>query len=670
MVTDKLARAEQIGAAGFRQLLAVPEPRRGPGILKTPKGENFAEGCRWGRRNLRSLRKLAEDHGQSICRGDDVLTISRLAPVAFCLYIARTSDRRRDGCFSSTNFRADSGTTQKGACKMSEKLNWGLLATGNIANALANGIQRSRTGRLLAAASRSLEKAQDFAKKYDIPRAYGSYEELLADPEVEAVYISTPHSFHAEWAVKAAEAGKHILCEKPLALNAAEAMAVVEAARQNRVFLLEAFMYRCHPLTDKLLELVRDRAVGELRMIRASFSFQAGFNPEGRLFNNRLAGGGILDVGCYPVSMSRLVAGAALGRPFADPLRVVGAGHLLPETGVDAYAAAVLQFENGILAQVSAGVRLNQENDLTLYCDDGRIRVDTPWFGSGREGGRAVIEILPQNGAPREEVVETDQWLYTFEADTVGLAVLDRQLQASAMTWDDSLGNMRTLDAWRRETGLEYESEKIEFPFPTITRRPLAKAADAPMTYGRLPGLDLPVSRLVYGCDKQSSMPHAAVAFDDFFQRGGNTFDTAYIYGGGLPERLLGAWIRQREVRDQVNVMVKGAHTPECRPEAAGEQLAVSLERLQIECADLYLLHRDNPRVPVGEFVEALNEQGRAGRLRLFGVSNWSVERIEAANAYAAERGLRGIAAVSNNFSLARMVEPVWAGCVAASEPG
>jgi len=164
-------------------------------------------------------------------------------------------------------------------------------------------------------------------------------------------------------------------------------------------------------------------------------------------------------------------------------------------------------------------------------------------------------------------------------------------------------------------------------------------------------------------------MPHAAVLFDDFFERGGTCFDTAYIYVGGLSERLLGRWIANRGVREQVVILDTGAHTPFCTPEAVASQLPESLERLQTDYVDLYLLHRDNPRVPVGEFIDVLNEHRRAGRLRVFGASNWSLARVEEANAYARSRGLAGFGVVSNNFSLARMVEPPWAGCLSASDP-
>jgi aryl-alcohol dehydrogenase-like predicted oxidoreductase len=189
------------------------------------------------------------------------------------------------------------------------------------------------------------------------------------------------------------------------------------------------------------------------------------------------------------------------------------------------------------------------------------------------------------------------------------------------------------------------------------------------MTYGRIAGLDKPVSRLVMGVDNQRTMPMLSVMLDDFFERGGNVFDTAYIYGGGQQERLLGRWVRNRGIRDDVVILDKGAHTPFCTPEHLTRQLLESLERLQMDHVDIYMLHRDNPEYPVSAFIDVLNEHTAAGRMTVFGASNWSIARVEEANRYAAERGLAGFAAMSNNFSLARMVDPVWAGCISASDP-
>jgi len=441
---------------------------------------------------------------------------------------------------------------------------------------------------------------------------------------VQAVYISVPHPFHAEWCIKAARAGKHILCEKPLTLNHAEAMAVAEAARENGVFLMEAFMYRCHPQTARLVELIRSGAIGRVGVVQATFSFHAAYNAEGRLFKNALGGGGILDVGCYTTSIARLVAGTAQGLPFVNPSRISGYARLHPEAGTDLAAVASVEFPGGILGQLSAGVGLDQENGLRVFGSEGSLHLPTPYL-MAREGGSTSIFLTRKGSGKEEIVIETKDYLYALEADSVGDALAQGRLESPHMTVADTLGNMAALDAWRASAGLVYESEKPSFHFPTVSHEPLRRRPESPMRYGPIAGVGLPVSRLIIGCDNQKSMPHGAAIWDDFFERGGNAFDSAYQYDEGRPERLLGRWIEQRGVRSQVALTVKGAHTPYCTPEYLDSQLWESLERLRTDYADIYLMHRDNLKVPVGEFVEVLNQHHRAGRIKTFGGSNWTL---------------------------------------------
>lgn len=555
---------------------------------------------------------------------------------------------------------------------MSDKLRWGILATARIAGIFARGLAHSRTGQLLAIGSRSKETAEKFAREFACPRAYGSYEELLADADVDAVYIATPHPMHAEWAIKAAEAHKHVLCEKPLTLNHAEAMGVIEAAIANDVFLMEAYMYRCCPQTARLVELLARKVIGEVRLIKCAFSFSGEFPPGHRLMSNALGGGGILDVGGYPVSMARLIAGVATGVDFAEPVELNGLAHL-GDTGVDEWAVASLRFPGDILALLSTGVQLDQDNVVQIFGTKGNIVMPSPWIPAA-EGGTTRIVVTENGRDVREIPIDTDQWLYGIEADTVAANIDRRQAASPAMTWNDTLGNMKTLDWWRESVALVYDRERPA-AVGTLDGRPLTVpkmpkvSKDNPMKYGRIEGLEKPLSRLVMGVDNQRTMPHAAVMFDDFFRRGGNCFDTAHIYGGGTCEKLLGQWIANRGVRGDVVVLDKGAHTPHCTPEGLTSQLLESLDRLRIDRIDVYLMHRDNADVPVEEFIDLLNEHKSAGRIGVFGVSNWTIRRIEAANEYAASRGLAGISAVSNNFSLARMIQPVWDGCIAASAP-
>ncbi|HLG76799.1 MAG TPA: Gfo/Idh/MocA family oxidoreductase, partial [Ktedonobacteraceae bacterium] len=263
---------------------------------------------------------------------------------------------------------------------MSQKLSWGILGAGSIARAFAEGLSQSQTGTLLAVGSRTQAAAESFGAAWNVPRRYGSYEQLLADSDIQAIYIATPHPMHAEWAIKAADAGKHVLCEKPLALNHADAMAIVEAAVRNDVFLMEAYMYRGHPQIARLVELIQSGVIGQVRVIEATFAFQAVFHPESRLFKNELGGGGILDVGGYCTSMARLIAGAAVGKPFVEPTQVVATGHLNETTHVDEYTVASLTFPNGILAQLFTGVRVNGENVVRVFGSEGHLEITDPWL--------------------------------------------------------------------------------------------------------------------------------------------------------------------------------------------------------------------------------------------------------------------------------------------------
>lgn len=549
---------------------------------------------------------------------------------------------------------------------MSTSLSWGILSTGRIAGIFAQGVARSQSGRLAAVGSRSQASADRFAKEFNVPQAHGSYEALLADPTVQAVYIATPHPQHVEWAVKAAEAGKHILCEKPAGLNYGEMMVMAEAARANNVLFMEAFMYRCHPQTAKIVEIVRSGVLGEIRLVQAAFGFNAGFNATSRLWANAAGGGGILDVGCYAMSMARLIAGATVGAPFLNPISVSGAAQLHPETGVDIAAAGTLKFANGLVAQISTSVGVTQDNSVRIYGTAGMLHVPSPWIPPS--DGAASHMTLNVGGKAEEITVVTPSNLYSLEADAVAAALAEGKREVPAMSIADTLGNLGGLDAWRSACGLIYDQEKPENFHHTHPRRPLARKADAVIPSAQIENLAKPVSRLVMGCDNQVTMATSAAVWDDYFERGGLTFDTAYVYGGGIMERLLGQWVKNRGLRETVSVIAKGAHTPNCNPEDMLREFDETLGRLQMDYADIYMLHRDNLDVPVGEFVDALNAQVRAGRIRVFGGSNWSLERIAAANRYAKRKGLQGFGAVSNNFSLARMVDPVWGGCISASD--
>jgi predicted dehydrogenase len=341
---------------------------------------------------------------------------------------------------------------------MPDKLRWGIIGTGNIARKLADALASSATGDLVAVGSRRQATADAFGADYGGLRCYATYDSLLADPEVDVVYNSLPNHLHLEWTAKAAAAGKHILCEKPLAVNQREAEELIAAVREYDVFMLEAFMYRCHPQTAKLVELIAAGAIGEVRLIQAHFSYNMGQQLDNIRLQHGAAGGGIMDVGCYTVSMSRLLAGAALGLTGpAEPEVVHGVGHIGADSRVDEWSTAVLRFPDDIVANVSCGTQVAVDNTLRIWGSDGHIMVPNPWFpGETNE----TATILVNRGGDSETVCAPGPApLYTIEVDTVAAHLADRQAPAPCMTWDDSIGNMRTLDRWRVGVGLRFENE-------------------------------------------------------------------------------------------------------------------------------------------------------------------------------------------------------------------
>lgn len=549
------------------------------------------------------------------------------------------------------------------------KIRWGILGPGGIAKAFAGGVAGSRNGVLAAIGARNPGKS-GLAEAFPGARILDGYDALLADPDIDAVYISIPHPGHAQWAIRAAEAGKHVLCEKPLGLTAFEADAMIHAARKAGTFLGEAFMYRLHPQTLKLVELIRSGIIGDIRMIKSSFGFaMPGFMPEHRLYANDLAGGGILDVGGYPVSMARLIAGAAAGLPFAEPDKVVGAGHL-GQSGVDEWASALLHFPGGIVAEVSCSISLNQDNVLRILGTKGRIEVPDFWFAGGdRDVGLGRIDVIGADGNRETISVNEKRHVYSFEVDAAGDAILAGRQEFAwpGMAWADSLGTLRVLDRWRAAVGLEYEIEKAPLRTKTISGRPLRSGGTA-IGKRPIPGLPKPASVVALGFEDFRTFSSGSILLDAFFEAGGNLFDTGYVYGAGYTETLLGGWLKNRGVREQSVIIAKGAHTPLCYPDVIGKQLAQSLDRLQTDHVDIYFMHRDNPDVPVGEFVDAMDREVKAGRIRgPFGGSNWTMQRMDEAIAYAERTGKQKPGALSNNFSLAEMLEPIWPGCVTSS---
>ena len=340
----------------------------------------------------------------------------------------------------------------------SKTIRWGIVSTGVIANAFAEALQTARTGEVSAVASRSATAAAAFAARYGISQTHDAYDKLFADPEIDAVYIATPHPFHHKLAIQAAQAGKHVLCEKPIGIHAREAEEIFSAANAAGVICMEAFMYRCHPQTRKLVELLRSGVLGELRLLEASFGFRRPFDPAHRLFAPELGGGAVLDVGCYPVSLARLAAGVAGGKSIAEPVKVEAQAQFC-STGVDELATATMTFENNVIAKLATAIQVPLDNTVRLFGTEAWLEIPAPWLPSA-QGGSTELWIHRKNTAPEIVPVESDRWIYAHEADVFAEAIASGQIEPPAMTPEDSLGNMQALDHWRDVIGLRYPADE------------------------------------------------------------------------------------------------------------------------------------------------------------------------------------------------------------------
>jgi D-xylose 1-dehydrogenase (NADP+, D-xylono-1,5-lactone-forming) len=310
-------------------------------------------------------------------------------------------------------------------------LRWGLLSTARINRAVIPPLRASSRNRLVAVASRTMDRAVAYAREWGIERAYGSYEAMLADPEIDVVYLPLPNGLHTMWAIRAVEAGKHVLCEKPIALSVADLDAIADAAVRHRRIVAEAFMYRHHPQTALVQRLVRDGAIGDLRLIRGSFTFSLE-KPDDVRWDPAQGGGSLWDIGCYPVSFARSIVGDAPADVRATQTRA--------PSGVDAAFAGVMSFRSGVLATIDCGFVAPFQTSMELLGTTGIIRVPVPF----KPGVGNVVVVTDAAGATRE-IPAGDQELYSGEIEDLASAVLDGTPPAVSLA--DSRANTATLVA-------------------------------------------------------------------------------------------------------------------------------------------------------------------------------------------------------------------------------
>ncbi len=309
-----------------------------------------------------------------------------------------------------------------------EPVRWGIVSTADINRKVIPGAKASDKVDLVGVASRTQQRADAYAAEWEIPLAFGSYESMLADPEIEAVYISLPNTLHCEWSIKAVEAGKHVLCEKPLSRHPAQVEAAFAAAERAERHLMEAFMYRHNPQTTKLVELVADGAIGELRLVRSTFSYSL-YDEDNIRLRTEVEGGSLMDVGCYNVSGSRLLAG--------EPERVWGEAWFGP-TGTDWVFTGTMRFANDVIALFDCGTALTSRDELEAIGSEGSLFLDDPWHCR-----KPVIELRRDGGAEHIELPYEDS--YRLELENLSDAI--RGEGTPLLGRDDAVAQARALEA-------------------------------------------------------------------------------------------------------------------------------------------------------------------------------------------------------------------------------
>lgn len=313
---------------------------------------------------------------------------------------------------------------------------WGVLSTARINAQFLAGVAQSDECEVLAVASRDTERATQYARQTGIERAYGSYERLLDDPDVEAVYISLPNSLHVEWTERALRAGKHVLCEKPLSRRVADVEAAFDVAQSADRLLMEAFMWRHNPQTERLVALVQAGSIGRLRLIRAAFSFAIGADDAANVrLSAPLEGGALMDVGCYCVSAARLLAG--------EP-RAVSGQQVVGGDGVDVAFAGALRFDSDVLGHFDAGLELAPRDELEVVGDEASLFLDDPWHC--RE---PVIELRRDGTVERIELEAADS--YRLEAENLSAAIRGRAQPLLGRA--DAVGQARVIEALYAQAG-------------------------------------------------------------------------------------------------------------------------------------------------------------------------------------------------------------------------
>jgi predicted dehydrogenase len=327
---------------------------------------------------------------------------------------------------------------------MHEKIRWGILGTGNIATSFAKGVVTMDDAELAAVGSRKQATADAYGDRFGVARRYASYEELVHDPDLDVIYIATPHSLHLENMLLCLGAGKAVLCEKPFTINAKQACQAMERARQLKLFVMEATWMRFTPMMVEIRKLLKEKIIGDIRMINADFGIRVDFDPKFRLFDPALGGGGLLDVGIYPLSLAQMILG--------KPARVTGLAEL-GTTGIDEQSAAVFAYEGGELAVLHSAIRTETPQEATICGTEGWIRIHSPWWMP------QVMSIHKPGATPQIVEIPFEANGYTYEAAEVHRCLREGELESPLMPLEETLAVMETMDELRAQWGMRYPME-------------------------------------------------------------------------------------------------------------------------------------------------------------------------------------------------------------------
>lgn len=328
---------------------------------------------------------------------------------------------------------------------LKQKIKWGILGLGKIAQKFASDLRLSEASTLYAVASRSKEKAIDFGNRFGAELKYDSYHALIKDSNVQVIYIATPHAFHFEWAKLCLENGKHVLCEKPLGMNESEVKGLMQIAKKNKLFLMEGLWTRFIPSFEKVLELITENTIGEIQWIKADFGFKAKKDLSGRLFNKKLGGGALLDIGIYPIYLSTMLLGI--------PKQIKSSARLTSE-GIDSYCAMIFEYEDSVIAELEATFETDTPIEAIIAGSKGEIKMHRPFHHSEKisldlsNGEKHVFNLKYRGEGYFHEIMEVEKCLN------------ENTMESKKHPLSKSLELIRLMDKIKSQIGLTYTAEQ------------------------------------------------------------------------------------------------------------------------------------------------------------------------------------------------------------------